>query len=291
MPAGLNLEAAAIRYRADGVTVLRGVFAEWVETLRAGVERNLRAPGPHVRRYTPPGQSGYFFGDYCNWQRIEEYRRFVERSNLGAVAAAMMGSRRAVFFHEHVLVKEPGTGEPTPWHHDYPYYSVDCDQSVSLWIALWMQCRRTCARSSFAGSHRWGKWYVPDPVYRAGMATRSGARPGRTVRRRRGRRGAGAHPRHRERPRAELRYHAASSSSRGMRWSFDFLTVHGAPPNPSPPIAGAARLRLGYSATNARWADSLGAHLAAVSRAGGANHAPRTAFGGRNGPEFPVIYG
>ena len=52
------------------------------------------------------------------------------------VAARLMGSRTARFFHEHVLVKEPGATERTPWHHDQPYYPVDGDQNVSMWIAL-----------------------------------------------------------------------------------------------------------------------------------------------------------
>ncbi|GBM03869.1 hypothetical protein AVEN_225047-1, partial [Araneus ventricosus] len=29
------------------------------------------------------------------------------------------------FYHEHVLVKEPGTDKETPWHHDQSYYPID----------------------------------------------------------------------------------------------------------------------------------------------------------------------
>ena len=32
------------------------------------------------------------------------------------------------FFHEHALVKEPGTSEITPWHHDEPYYCREIKQ-------------------------------------------------------------------------------------------------------------------------------------------------------------------
>ena len=39
-------------------------------------------------------------------------------------------------FHDHVLVKEPGTPKPTPWHQDMPYYCVDGMQTVSYWIPL-----------------------------------------------------------------------------------------------------------------------------------------------------------
>ncbi|GFR29081.1 hypothetical protein TNCT_580851 [Trichonephila clavata] len=32
------------------------------------------------------------------------------------------------FYHEHVLVKEPGTDKETPWHHDQSYYPIDGDK-------------------------------------------------------------------------------------------------------------------------------------------------------------------
>ena len=47
-----------------------------------------------------------------------------------------MGSDHSRFFHEHVLVKDPGNSTVTPWHHDEPYYCVRADQSVSFWIPL-----------------------------------------------------------------------------------------------------------------------------------------------------------
>jgi len=147
-------------FQADGAAVLRGVFADWVETLRAGIERNLAEPGPFQRLYTPAGGSGRFVGDYCNWARIPEYRRFVLESPAGRIAADLMGSRTARFFHEHVLVKEPGTREPTPWHHDQPYYCVDGSQVASLWIPLDPVPRDVCVEF-VAGSHRWGRWFRP----------------------------------------------------------------------------------------------------------------------------------
>ena len=62
-------------FRADGAVVLRGPFAEWVETLRAGVARNIEAPGPDARVYDGSPGKGRHFGDYCNWDRIPEFRR------------------------------------------------------------------------------------------------------------------------------------------------------------------------------------------------------------------------
>ena len=31
----------------------------------------------------------------------------------------------AIFYHEHVFTKDPGTNRATPWHHDQSYYPVD----------------------------------------------------------------------------------------------------------------------------------------------------------------------
>lgn len=148
-------------YKRDGAAVLRGVLdLGWIELLRAGVARNLQEPGRFAHHYTADGKLGLFFGDYCNWQRIEEYRRFVYESPAAEIAARIMGSRKANFFHEHVLVKEAATAERTPWHHDQPYWTVDGDQVCSLWIPLDPVSRETCVEF-VAGSHRWGKWFRP----------------------------------------------------------------------------------------------------------------------------------
>jgi ectoine hydroxylase-related dioxygenase (phytanoyl-CoA dioxygenase family) len=148
-------------FRVDGAVALRGVFdADWIDLLRAGVDENMAAPGPYGKRYTPDGQPGFFFGDYCNWRRIDAYRRFLEDSPAGAIGARLMGSDKVNLFHEHVLVKEPGTAEPTPWHHDQPYWTVDGSQVMSLWIPLDPVGRETCVEY-VAGSHRWGVWFTP----------------------------------------------------------------------------------------------------------------------------------
>ncbi|HEV7832651.1 MAG TPA: phytanoyl-CoA dioxygenase, partial [Caballeronia sp.] len=87
-------------FELDGAAVLRGVFKDWVEPLREGVEYNATHPGPSFRNYTPEKTTGRFFGDYCNWQRIEPFRDFVEHSPAASVAQALMGSQRARIFHE-----------------------------------------------------------------------------------------------------------------------------------------------------------------------------------------------
>lgn len=153
-------DASTHAFARDGVLHLPGVFADWVERLREGIERNMRAPGPYVREYQAEGSAGYFFGDYCNWARIPEYREFVLESPAAALAARLTGSTQVRFFHEHVLVKEPQTEARTPWHHDLPYYCVEGEQTVSFWTPLDPVPRAVCLQL-VAGSHRWGRRFLP----------------------------------------------------------------------------------------------------------------------------------
>ncbi|WP_207536626.1 phytanoyl-CoA dioxygenase family protein [Sabulicella rubraurantiaca] len=147
-------------YQQDGVILLRGAFADWVEALRVGTEALMAAPGPYERSYTPKDGSARFFQDLCNWQRIPEFRDFVERGPGASIARALMGSEGAQFFHDHVLVKEPGTSIVTPWHQDSPYYCVGGQQSVSFWIPL-DPVAREVTLECVAGSQRWGKNHKP----------------------------------------------------------------------------------------------------------------------------------
>jgi ectoine hydroxylase-related dioxygenase (phytanoyl-CoA dioxygenase family) len=147
-------------FQRDGAVCLRGIFSGWVERIAEGIERNLAEPGVYASRYIEKGdQSGGFFDDYCNWQRIPEFRAMVEQSPAASAAAAVMGSRQAQFFHDHVLVKEPGAQKATPWHQDIPYYFVDGQQSVSFWIPV--DPVRESTLRLLAGSHRWDKGIKP----------------------------------------------------------------------------------------------------------------------------------
>lgn len=147
-------------FQADGVICVWGAFGGWVERLQQGVAHNLAEPGPHATENTQPGEGGRFFDDYCNWQRIDAYRKFVFESPAAELAAQVMRSGTAQFFHEHVLIKEPGTGKATPWHQDQPYYCVDGLQTVSMWIALDPVPRSSCPQF-VVGSHHWPKMIKP----------------------------------------------------------------------------------------------------------------------------------
>lgn len=149
------------RYANEGVLMLPGLFTDWVTTLHKGIEANMASPSTDVRIYRNADDTGLFFGDYCNWNRFPEYRNFIYHSPAAALAARLTGSSSIRLFHEHVLVKEPGTAVRTPWHHDQPYYCVNGTQTCSLWLALDPVPQETCAEF-IIGSHRWGKWFRPE---------------------------------------------------------------------------------------------------------------------------------
>lgn len=146
-------------YQRDGVVLVKGLWADWVEEIRSGIERNMADPGPYASENLKPGEGGRFFDDYCNWERIDEFGRVIRESRVAEVAAALMQSDRVQMFHDHVLVKEPGTSKPTPWHQDGPYYFVEGQQTVSFWSPV--DPVREASLRCVAGSHRWEREVMP----------------------------------------------------------------------------------------------------------------------------------
>ncbi|SEW39661.1 Ectoine hydroxylase-related dioxygenase, phytanoyl-CoA dioxygenase (PhyH) family [Cognatiyoonia koreensis] len=144
-------------FQRDGVVVVRGVFVDWVDRMVTGVAENMAQPGEYASENAV--SEGRFFDDYCNWTRIAAFEDVVRNSPAAALAAAAMQSRTAQFFHDHVLVKEPGTPKPTPWHQDSPYYFVEGKQTVSMWLPL--DPVREASLRFIAGSHRWDKLVRP----------------------------------------------------------------------------------------------------------------------------------
>lgn len=131
-----------------------------IELLATGVERNLAELSPLGMNATKPGEPGAFVEDFRNWQRIPEYARAIAGSRLPAIAAALMGADSVRLFHDHLLVKQAGTLDRSPWHQDQPYYSIDGRQTVSFWIPL-DPVARPSSLEFVAGSHAEGRWYMP----------------------------------------------------------------------------------------------------------------------------------
>lgn len=139
--------------------MIKGLFTDWVDELRAGIERNIENPGPEYHQYIDEDDKGGFFGDYCNWQNIPEFVNVIKNSDAGLAAAQLTRSKSIQVFHEHILVKEPGASMPTPWHQDSPYYFIEGAQTVSFWCPL--DPVKDAALRCVAGSHKWPKSVMP----------------------------------------------------------------------------------------------------------------------------------
>ena len=146
-------------YQRDGAVCVRQAFAADEVALAAdAIEANLADLSPRAKRASAD-DDGAFIEDFCNWQRLPDLERFVRKSPAAAIAGALTGSSVIRLFHDHVLVKEPGTRQRTPWHQDQPYYNVDGSQNASMWLPVdpvdWATTLQLVA-----GSHR-GRWFLP----------------------------------------------------------------------------------------------------------------------------------
>ena len=147
-------------FERDGAVCVRDAFSsEQVALVERGIERNLASPSARALVASRPGDPGRFFEDFCNWRRIPEFEEFISESPAAGIAADLMGSQRVRLFHDHLLVKEPGTRQSTPWHQDQPYYNVEGTQNVSMWMPVDPVDRESTVEF-VARSHR-GPWLMP----------------------------------------------------------------------------------------------------------------------------------
>jgi len=235
MEPALADEGVAAAFARDGVVCVRSVLdtAE-VAVAADAIEAVLASPGPLAQVASRPDDRGAFTEDFCRWLEIPGIEQLARHSRVPAVATALMGTPQVRFYHDHVLVKEGGTRQRTPWHQDQPYYNVD-GQGVSAWIPADPVPEDGCLEL-VADSHR-GPWLMP-----------------RTFLRREARwfpDGSLA-----ELPDIEADRGAYDIRRFGMQPGdaifFDFLTVHGAPGFPHPGHRRVLSLR--YLSSDARHA-------------------------------------
>jgi len=147
-------------FARDGAVCLRQLLnPDEVALLRQGIDANLAAPSPRAKVASRPDDPGRFFEDFCNWQDIDQFQRFVTEAPVALAAQRLMRSPSVRLYHDHVLVKEPGTRQRTPWHQDQPYYNIEGRQNISMWIPV-DPVPRASTLEFVAGSHL-GPWLMP----------------------------------------------------------------------------------------------------------------------------------
>jgi len=149
-------------FAVNGYVVIKQVLnSDLLTSIAHGVEKNLASPSVWANDYTPEDSSGRFFDDYVNWKHIKEFHDAALQGALPRIASELMNTPLPRFFHEHVLVKEPGTATPTPWHHDDPYYGIEGMDNVSLWVPL-DPVPTSIALRFIRGSHLVNRRFIPN---------------------------------------------------------------------------------------------------------------------------------
>jgi ectoine hydroxylase-related dioxygenase (phytanoyl-CoA dioxygenase family) len=146
-------------FARDGVVCVREVLdpGELAQAVRA-IDAVLASPGPLAQVASGEHDPGSFTEDFCRWREIPEIERLARNSRVPQIAAALMATPQVRFYHDHVLVKEGGTRQRTPWHQDQPYYNVD-GPGVSAWIPV-DPVPEAGGLELLAATHR-GPWLMP----------------------------------------------------------------------------------------------------------------------------------
>ena len=142
-------------YARDGFACLRGVCGpEWIERMRGAVERIKHAPGP-LRQRLRPDDPGEFFSEKFMWTFDADFRAYVFESPVASAVAALLRSQKLNIFFDQILVKEPGTDAPSPWHQDLNFWPFEGSQVASLWMPLDDVELESGTLELVRGSHLW----------------------------------------------------------------------------------------------------------------------------------------
>lgn len=151
-------------YAHDGVVKIpRAIDRSWLAPLLELAEEQLTRPSRWVTDSKRGAAADRLFTDRYLWRDQPLVRRFVFESGVARLAGELMRASTVRFYFDHLLVKQPHTREPTPWHQDVPYWPFLGRQICSVWVAL---TRATVQESSLEfvrGSHLWNTYFAPVP--------------------------------------------------------------------------------------------------------------------------------
>ncbi|MDP7667001.1 MAG: phytanoyl-CoA dioxygenase family protein [Rhodospirillales bacterium] len=154
VPAPISDEMV-VTYARDGVVCLRDILeSAWIERMRRAVDRVTRSPGPMRESYYPD-RPGDFFSEKFLWTFDADFRAYVFESPAAGAVAALLESQKLNIFFDQILVKEPGTDAPSPWHQDLNFWPFEGSQVASLWMPLDTVDLESGTLEFVRGSHLW----------------------------------------------------------------------------------------------------------------------------------------
>jgi len=170
--------SARASYDRDGVVCLRQAFApHWLGQIADGIAQDCARPHRFFRDETPPGSPAKYLFGFWSWPDNPALRDVVFNSPAAGIAGRLMGADAVTMIMDNWFLREAGATNGAPWHHDEPYFDFDGGRMCAIWIPLEPASREE-ALTFAAGSHRWGKLFMPfdfrDRVAFDGVAAHGG---------------------------------------------------------------------------------------------------------------------
>jgi len=149
-------------YERDGAAILKRIIPlEWVEYMRAAVDRLLQRSEQSSQNYADEGQPR-FFAQAFPWLSDRAFKAWALCGPLKQLARQVMPDVKHLnFFYDQVFVKEPGATTASPWHQDLPYLPISGDQILRIWVPFDPVSADSGAVRYLRGSHKWGIVYHP----------------------------------------------------------------------------------------------------------------------------------
>ncbi len=150
-------------FDANGVVKVCDVIgSEWIERFLADAQRQLDNPGAWVTDTNPGAATNRLFTTRYRWETNTLVRDFIKESPIAMLAGQLAGSPSMRFYFDHLLIKEPQTPNPTPWHQDIGYWPFLGRQIVSAWVPMTAATVDDSSLEFVKGSHNWNAYYAPE---------------------------------------------------------------------------------------------------------------------------------
>ena len=147
-------------YNRDGAVLVKDFLTNKdLELTKSAINFCIKNPSPFSSKITNGKKNSVFFSDYWTYKRNNFIQNLLSKKEIVKKIKEITGNKDVYFFHDHVLVKDPGSPS-TPWHHDRPYYFLDGPNNFSIWITP-DEVSEENSLAFCAGSHKSNNIYVP----------------------------------------------------------------------------------------------------------------------------------
>jgi ectoine hydroxylase-related dioxygenase (phytanoyl-CoA dioxygenase family) len=121
-------------YARDGVVLIKNMLDdEWIERMRAAIDRAVAEPEAHGILSISHGP----MTSICYMSRnIPAFLDFALESPIGEVVGRVIGADTIRFYHDHLFVKPPRSPKVMTWHCDETAWPVTGEMVPNIWTAF-----------------------------------------------------------------------------------------------------------------------------------------------------------